>query len=233
MKADEAAHGAMHPAHRATITQRITPQNVMHHILPLHKSGQKESSPASRQPSVPTSPKANNARLEHETTSSRLHPHRAAEEGGAATGTVRGTSASRMASSGYTPFLESMDRNMKDSAMGNMKLPSHLTTEDFTRAVAAATVSALRHQNSVISQSASGHKARAANVSAVTEEEEHEGGGHESPNWTRGVSTGVLLGCTVLFAAIAGMSMFLLFDLLLMGRNSGRCGRRRTRRRRD
>jgi Ca2+:H+ antiporter len=88
--------------------------------------------------------------------------------------------------------------------MGNMKLPSHLTTEDFTRAVAAATVSALRHQSSVVSQS--GHKARAANVSAATEEEEHEGGGHESPNWTRGVSTGVLLGCTVLFAMIAGMS---------------------------
>ena len=89
--------------------------------------------------------------------------------------------------------------------MGNMKLPSHLTTEDFTRAVAAATVSALRHQSSVISHSASGHKSRVANVSAATEEEEHEGGGHESPNWTRGVSAGVLLGCTVLFAMIAGM----------------------------
>ena len=89
--------------------------------------------------------------------------------------------------------------------MGNMKLPSHLTTEDFTRAVAAATVSALRHQSSVISQNASGHKPRAANISAATEEVEHEGGGHESPNWTRGVSTGVLLGCTVLFAMIAGI----------------------------
>lgn len=203
MKADEAAHGAMHPAHRATIAQRITPQNVMHHILPLHKNGPKESSPVSRQPSVPASPKASNhARLEPD-THGRLHPNRAATEEGS---TIRGTSASRLASSGYTPFLEGMDRNIKDSPMGNMKLPSHLTTEDFTRAVAAATVSALRHQNSVISQSASGHKARAANVSAVTEEEEHEGGGHESPNWTRDVSTGVLLGCTVLFAAIAGMS---------------------------
>lgn len=209
----------MHPAHRATITQRITPQNVMHHILPLHKPGQRESSPASRQPSVPTSPKGNHAKLEHGTTSNRLHPNRALEEGG--TSTIRGTSASRMASSGYTPFLESMDRNMKDSPMGNMKLPSHLTTEDFTRAVAAATVSALRHQNSVISQSASGHKTRAANVSAVTEEEEHEGGGHESPNWTRGVSTGVLLGCTVLFAAIAGKSMYPRCKSGLMIRNPG------------
>jgi Ca2+:H+ antiporter len=200
MKAEELGQHSMHPAHRASLTQRITPQNVMQHILPLHK-GQKESSPASRHASRPASPRAGTARFEHDTPRDRLHPNRA-EDGG----TLRGTSSSRMHSSGYTPFLESVDRNMKDSPMGNMKLPSHLTTEDFTRAVAAATVSALRHQSSVISQSASGHKPRAANISAATEEEEHEGGGHESPNWTRGVSTGVLLGCTVLFAMIAGMS---------------------------
>jgi Ca2+:H+ antiporter len=201
MKAEELGQTSMHPAHRSTLTQRITPQNVMQHVLPLHKS-LKESSPASRHTSRPASPRATTARFEHDTPRDRLHPHRA-EEGS----TLRGTSSSRMHTSGYTPFLESVDRNMKDSSMGNMKLPSHLTTEDFTRAVAAATVSALRHQSSVISQNASGHKPRATNISAATEEEEHEGGGHESPNWTRGVSTGVLLGCTVLFAMIAGMSL--------------------------
>jgi Ca2+:H+ antiporter len=197
MKAEEVAHGPMHPAHRASLTQRVTPQNLMQHVLPLHKP--RESSPAPRQSSIPASPRVSND------TRDRLHPRMATEDG-----TVRGMGSSRLQSSGYTPFLESVDRSMKDSPMGNMKLPSHLTTEDFTRAVAAATVSALRHQSSVISQSASGHKPRAANVSAVTEEEEHEGGGHESPNWTRGVSTGVLLGCTVLFAAIAGESLVLL-----------------------
>lgn len=204
MKAEETLHGPIHPAHRASLTQRITPQAVMHHILPLHKAHARDTTPGSRQQSRPASPRAAMRHTGQDATPQRSQSqHRelsAAEEG-----TVRPAKSDRLLPSGYTPFLESVDRNIKDSPMGPMKLPSHLTTEDFTRAVAAATVSALRHQSSTLSQAPSGHKPRAANVTTGTEEhEEEEGGGHESPNWTRGVSAGVLLGCTVLFAMIAG-----------------------------
>ena len=203
MKADEALHGPMHPAHRATLTQRITPQAMMQHILPLHK-GQDPTTSSLRQRSMPGTPRATLAsRFNNpDSTPQRSQSHH--REGTAPTeeGPIRGPKHDRLVPSGYTPFLESVDRNIKTSPMGPMKLPSHLTTDDFTRAVAAATVSALRHQGSTISQN---HKPRAANVSSGQEEhEEEEGGGHESPNWTRGVSAGVLLGCTVLFAMIAG-----------------------------
>lgn len=93
-----------------------------------------------------------------------------------------------------------------------MRLPGTLTTEDFTRAVAVATVSALRHQGSVVeserrrrhvgSEGLAGGKQGAV---VGKEEEVHEkGGGHEAPSWTRGVSAGVLLVCTMLYAIIAG-----------------------------
>lgn len=207
MKAEEAVHGPMHPAHRASLTQRITPQAVMQHILPLHKSqGQgPDSNPPTRQQSMPSSPRATTASRVMDTTPQRSQSQHRDTSVPPDEGTVRGPKSDRLLPSGYTPFLESVDRNIKTSPMGPMKLPSHLTTDDFTRAVAAATVSALRHQGSTISQAASGHKPRTANISSGTEEhEEEEGGGHESPNWTRGVSAGVLLGCTVLFAMIAG-----------------------------
>lgn len=218
MKAEEAANGPMHPAHRASLTQRITPQAVMQHILPLHKQqGQQQqhpSAPASRLPSMPSSPRATIKSLAPPDTST---PHRSGSQdrGRDDGGTLRSQRSGQLLPSGYTPFLESVDRNIKDSPMGPMKLPSHLTTEDFTRAVAAATVSALRHQHSTISQAPSGHKSRAANATTGTEEhDEGEGGGHESPNWTRGVSAGVLLGCTVLFAMIAGQWTHLLSPFL-------------------
>jgi Ca2+:H+ antiporter len=121
---------------------------------------------------------------------------------------------------GYTPFLESVDKDIKTAGrdckgdhLTPMRLPSALTTEDFTRAVAVATVSALRHQGSIIS--GSGRKERLVGGAEglglgvvkdvhVIGEEEEEGGGHEAPSWTRGVSAGVLLGCTLLYAIIAG-----------------------------
>lgn len=68
-----------------------------------------------------------------------------------------------------------------------------MTTDDFTRAVAVATVSALRHQ-----QAHAHSKARSG--------EEGGGGeqGHDGPSWSRTTSASVLLGCTALYAVIAG-----------------------------
>jgi Ca2+:H+ antiporter len=109
---------------------------------------------------------------------------------------------------GYTPFLEGVSNDMKQNHLAPMRLPSALTTEDFTRAVAVATVSALRHQGSIIGSHGSHHgsvrKDRAPLQVVKEEEEEEEHGGHEAPNWTRGLSAGVLLSCTLLYAFIAG-----------------------------
>lgn len=94
----------------------------------------------------------------------------------------------------YTPLLESVDLAIKSTGA----LPSTMSTDDFTRAVAVATVSALRHQHA---------HSRAARASVV--EEEHAAAhGHEAPEWSRTTSAGVLLACTALYAIIAGTSMF-------------------------
>ena len=107
-----------------------------------------------------------------------------------------------------TPFIESyVQRDQKDGAGSStlppLDLPGSLTSEDFTRAVTAATVTALRHQQTLNSaqkpRPASGPVAK-----AIEEEEEH--GGHDGPSWSRFVSATVLLSCTVLYAIIAGSS---------------------------
>jgi len=119
---------------------------------------------------------------------------------------------------GYTPILDSVEQDLKsrnpshNAYIGQLNLPPSLTSDEFTRAVAVATVSALRHQNSIIGQAQAAHKKAPAVPMAVAhaskEDEEDESGGHEAPSWTRGVSAGVLLGCTLLYAIIAGKLIF-------------------------
>ena len=76
-----------------------------------------------------------------------------------------------------------------------MQLPQSMTTDDFTRAVAVATVSALRHQQT--------HDQSPARVR--TSGPEHDApGGHDAPSWSRTTSASVLLACTFLYALIAG-----------------------------
>jgi Ca2+:H+ antiporter len=81
-----------------------------------------------------------------------------------------------------------------------------MTTDDFTRAVAVATVSALRHQQ----QTAVHNPARIMRHSGADSEAgaggAHGGGhgGHDAPSWSRSTSASVLLGCTALYAVIAG-----------------------------
>lgn len=96
-----------------------------------------------------------------------------------------------------TPLIESVDLAIK-----NTQLPEGLTKDDFTRAVAVATVSALRHQQG---QSVSPARPR---TSVAGDADTGVGGhaGHEAPEWSRTTSAAVLLACTALYAVIAGMS---------------------------
>ncbi|KAI0086590.1 hypothetical protein BDY19DRAFT_894663 [Irpex rosettiformis] len=95
-----------------------------------------------------------------------------------------------------TPLLESVDHAIKDTGIQPLSLGPTLTPDDFTRAVAVATVSALRHQQQSHSP---------ARIRTSTEVEAATGGhgGHEAPSWSRTTSASVLLGCTALYAAIA------------------------------
>ncbi|KAL0569701.1 hypothetical protein V5O48_012261 [Marasmius crinis-equi] len=94
---------------------------------------------------------------------------------------------------GYTPLLESVDHAVKNTGLQSLQLPDSMTTDDFTRAVAVATVSALRHQQT--------HGPRLRGVQM--EEADGGHGGHDAPSWSRFTSASVLLACTALYAVIA------------------------------
>jgi len=95
----------------------------------------------------------------------------------------------------FLPVFESVNHAVKNTDLQQMQLPQSMTTDDFTRAVAVATVSALRHQQT-----------RAHSPGRVrTSGGEHEApGGHDAPSWSRTTSASVLLACTFLYALIAG-----------------------------
>ncbi|KAG6831953.1 hypothetical protein H0H92_006554 [Tricholoma furcatifolium] len=99
----------------------------------------------------------------------------------------------------FAPFLEDVHRTVKDSG----HVPQSMTTDDFTRAVAVATVSALRHQ-----QAHAGAKSRGG--------EEAGGHGHDAPSWSRTTSASVLLACTALYAVIAELLVDVV-DVILEG----------------
>ncbi|KAF8333518.1 uncharacterized protein EI90DRAFT_2916517 [Cantharellus anzutake] len=105
----------------------------------------------------------------------------------------------------YTPLINSVNLAVRDANIAPMQLPPNLTTDDFTRAVAVATVSALRHQQD--HPKVRGH-----------DEPGGQGGhgGHDAPAWSRFVSASVLLGCTVLYAIIAEILVDTI-DVLLVG----------------
>lgn len=103
---------------------------------------------------------------------------------------------------GFSPVLESVDHAVKNTAgllpIQPLQLSDStvMTTDDFTRAVAVATVSALRHQQT--------HAQTSARLRASGAESEAGGhGGHDAPNWSRTTSASVLLACTALYAMIA------------------------------
>ncbi|KAJ7430631.1 hypothetical protein FB451DRAFT_1356965 [Mycena latifolia] len=121
------------------------------------------------------------------------------------------------ATAGFSPVLESVDHAVKGVQQGlqPMSLPETMTTDDFTRAVAVATVSALRHQQ----QHAAPHSPARARASGAAGESEAGGGGHgghEAPSWSRTTSASVLLICTALYAGIAELLVDVV-DVILEG----------------
>ena len=101
---------------------------------------------------------------------------------------------SHLQQTGITPLVEQVEQIAK---VVRPTLPSTITTDDFTRAVAVATVSALRHQGSA-------SRLRSSGVGG--EQDDGAGGGHgahDAPSWSRTVSASVLLSCTFLYAMIA------------------------------
>lgn len=97
----------------------------------------------------------------------------------------------------YIPIVDSVTNAIRDPSLPPIQLPPSLTADDFTRAVAVATVSALRHQQNHEALRPRGGDAHEA-----------AHGGHDAPSWSRLVSASVLLGCTVLYAIIAGRLRF-------------------------
>lgn len=104
-----------------------------------------------------------------------------------------------------TPFMESVNHAVKNSGLQPSSLPNNLTTDDFTRAVAVATVSALQHHQAYPQ---SPGRVRSG---AETHEDAGGHGGHDAPSWSRTTSASVLLACTALYAMIAGECHILLF----------------------
>lgn len=104
----------------------------------------------------------------------------------------------------YAPIIESVDHVIHDTGLRPVQLPENMTSDDFTRAVAVATVSALRHQQAY----AHPGRPRHAGMSEPAEVEEAAAagghGGHDAPSWSRVTSASVLLACTALYAIIAG-----------------------------
>ncbi|KAJ4481909.1 hypothetical protein J3R30DRAFT_3699180 [Lentinula aciculospora] len=140
-------------------------------------------------------------------------------------------SATSASTSGYTPILESVDQAVKNSNINSLQLPETMTTDEFTRAVAVATVSALRHQQ----QSTQGHSPARLRISGMENEGAgpigaighgaHGGtasghGGHDAPSWSRFTSASVLLTCTALYAVIAEILVDVI-DVILGDSSSG------------
>ncbi|PVF94628.1 hypothetical protein CPB86DRAFT_788856 [Serendipita vermifera] len=123
--------------------------------------------------------------------------------------------------SGYTPLVEHVNQATR-AAVDPMVLPPptlavdssapgqtrlNMTTEDFTRAVAVAAVSALREGADVVG----GARLRASGATSGVYDSHHVAGGgghgghggHDAPSWSRFTSASVLLSCTLLYAIIA------------------------------
>lgn len=235
MKLDEIPAGGMHPAHRATVYQRLTPQAVMQQLLPTTAKPQELTRAA---------PEMSRTATGIEQVRSPNRPNRQVSRVGFDDDTNQ--AAQRRKPSADSPSRTPLTRTPKMPAgnpqdkfndLSHLQLPNNIdsegfTTEEFTRAVAVATVNALKsHENAMARE---WKQARALQplpegaAQAVTTAEQSEGhGGHEGPSWSRAVSAGVLLGCTILYAAIAGKSVNQYLESSLTAYATRNLGRRR------
>ncbi|KAF8073669.1 hypothetical protein FPV67DRAFT_1666430 [Lyophyllum atratum] len=164
------------PPHRTSLYQRLVPSNQPQaqrkphnvHVTPIPREGSR---------SYPTSTVEASTRMESN------HPVSPSQQ-------RRVSYATNQNQPLFTPVLETVDRTVKDS----LHVPETMTTDDFTRAVAVATVSALRHQQA---------HAHSAKSRASAADESGEAHGHDAPSWSRTTSASVLLTCTALYAVIA------------------------------
>lgn len=87
--------------------------------------------------------------------------------------------------------------------LSNLQLPSGMSPEDFSAAMEAAskTAGSGRIANPAVPPL---HRQTSHADVAVKHEAEGESGGHDAPNWSRSKSASVLMGCTILYAIIAG-----------------------------
>ncbi|CAK9782206.1 hypothetical protein CC85DRAFT_282218 [Cutaneotrichosporon oleaginosum] len=186
---------------------RITPANLNNPILPVHSKpesirdgvspmrpmtmsiAQSSSHAKNAAPHRPdASPRPGTSPVKYGAQASPRQPLRPelGEQAGGQAQTVH---------TGYTPYLQALEQNRN---MDPMALGPQLTSEDFRRAVRTlAAVTELQRKGE-----AHPHM--------------EEAGGHEAPSWTRGMSAAVLLGCTLLYAAIAEVLVDVV-DVVLAG----------------
>ncbi|EIW72870.1 hypothetical protein TREMEDRAFT_42047 [Tremella mesenterica DSM 1558] len=103
MRADEISH--LHPAVRQTLRQRITPEALLQHVLPMHRDG--SSTPRH---GGPQSPRATVRGRVGESLLDR-----------------RAASGPSNLPAGYTPLLEAITQKIKQESLTPMRLPSSLT----------------------------------------------------------------------------------------------------------
>lgn len=143
------------------------------------------------------------------------------------------------------PSYLGQEANNSAMAYSNVQLPPGVTAEEVNRAfhLVAATASAMQSQN--VAQSDRMHTpglkrmvshaplheremSRAGNAVDAGADHGEGHGGHDAPNWSRFKSYSVLVGCTMLYAIIAGESHLFVIDasrLTFICRDSCRCRR--------
>lgn len=101
----------------------------------------------------------------------------------------------------YSPTSPITSSQRQAAQHEHAALADNLVVDQLSRALVAATASALRA--GVYPQSPSGPRHDGPDGSTA-----HGGHGHDAPSWSRTTSASVLLACTALYAAIAGWNPF-------------------------
>ncbi|KAI0731979.1 hypothetical protein C8Q72DRAFT_185394 [Fomitopsis betulina] len=192
--------------HRVSLYHRLVPSALNSATRPAHSLSHKSSAVIDGSETTPTASDFNIPAHGHAGSSSSA---------GVSAPPISGRRVSYAPgqvppSQSLAPLMESVDHAIKDTYLQPTALPESITSEDFTRAVAVATVSALRHQQEFARSPARGR------MSGAEAEAAGGHGGHDAPSWSRTTSASVLLGCTALYALIAELLVDVV-DVILEG----------------